>query len=64
MLDAAEQSGLVSGGVAGTLRGALNLYARLSGNPDSLDLPLTFQDGSARLGPVPIGAAPMLARRP
>lgn len=62
MLDAAEQAGAVNSGLAGTLRGALGLYARLSGNPDTLSLPLAFKNGEARLGPVPIGAAPMLSR--
>lgn len=61
MLDAVEQSGMIGGGLAGTLRGALGLYARLSGG-DELSLPLEFKDGAARLGPVPIGAAPVLAR--
>lgn len=62
MLDAAEQSGLVSSTISQTLRGALGLYARFSGDGDSLSLPLEFIEGRAMLGPVPIGAAPLLAR--
>lgn len=63
MLDAAERSGLLNSGVAGTLRGALKLYARLSGQGDSVALPLEFKDGMARLGPVTVGPAPLLLRR-
>ena len=63
MLDVAESSGAISPGLAGTLRAGLGLYATLTGSRgDSLKLPLDFKDGEARLGPVPIGAAPMLGR--
>jgi hypothetical protein len=34
--------------------------ARLSGDAESLKVPLEFRDGVARLGPVVIGAAPRL----
>lgn len=63
MLDVAEQSGAISSGLAGTLRAGLGLFATLSGNRgDSLEIPLDFTDGQTKLGPVPIGQAPMLGR--
>ena len=62
MLDVAERSGAVSPAFAGTLRGALGLYAALSGRGESLKAPLEFRNGEIRLGPVPIGRAPLLGR--
>lgn len=63
MLEGAEKAGLVAPGVASALRGALGLLAGLSGDRGNLSLPLTFEDGQTRLGPVPIGPAPKLAAR-
>lgn len=40
--------------------GALETLARLGGDPDRLDVPLTFARGLTLLGPVPIGAAPVI----
>ena len=42
---------------------ALSLAAQLSGNPQSLDLPLDFSDGAMSLGPIPLGAAPVIRLR-
>ena len=63
MLAVAESSGALNPTLAGALRGGLALLARLSGDRDALDVPLEFEGGVARLGPIPIGAAPRLARR-
>lgn len=63
MLTVAERSGALNPTLAGALRSGLGLLARLSGDRSSLDVPLDFKDGVARLGPIPIGAAPRLARR-
>lgn len=63
MLAAAESGGMVPNGLSGALRGGLDLFAMLSGDRDSLEVPLVFRDGQARLGPVVIGAAPRLALR-
>ncbi|MCB1402114.1 MAG: hypothetical protein KDJ81_04610, partial [Rhodobacteraceae bacterium] len=38
----------------------LGLIATLSGDAESLKVPLDFEDGVARLGPVVLGAAPRL----
>lgn len=42
---------------------ALSLAAQLSGNTQTLDLPLDFKDGAMALGPVPLGAAPVIRLR-
>ncbi len=63
MIDVAERSGALASGVAGALRGGLGLLARLGGDRDTLEAPLEFSGGFLRLGPVPIGPAPRLARR-
>ena len=44
-------------------RPASALIARLSGDRDALEVPLDFEDGRTRLGPILIGPAPRLARR-
>lgn len=63
MLEIAERSGLIGSGVAGTLRTGLDLIARFSGDRNSLNVPLDFEDGQMRLGPVTIGTAPRFTRR-
>ena len=63
MLEIAEASGMIGSGLAGTLRSGLDLIARLSGDRNSLNVPLDFEDGRMRLGPVTIGEAPRLTRR-
>ncbi len=63
MLDLAESAGALDPSLAGAVRGGLDLLARLSGDSKTLDVPLTFADGRARLGPIPLGPAPRLAAR-
>ncbi|MGR3495326.1 DUF2125 domain-containing protein [Citreimonas sp.] len=60
LLDAAVEAGRLPASLADTLEQGLNLIAQLSGNSDTLDLPLRFDDGMVRIGPVPIGEAPRL----
>lgn len=62
MLDVAEDTGTIDSGLAGALRGALGLYATLSGDGDTLRAPLEFENGEMLLGPVPVAPAPMLRR--
>ena len=45
------------------VRAGLGLIARLSGDRDALEVPLDFEGGVARLGPIPLGPAPRLAQR-
>jgi hypothetical protein len=47
----------------GTLESGLTLMAQMSGNPETLDVPLTFRNGRILLGPIPIGPAPILRLR-
>jgi hypothetical protein len=65
MLDAAEGAGALGGAfggaISGALRGGLGLLAQLSGDPEVLELPLTFAGGRTRLGPIALGPAPVLA---
>ena len=65
MLDVAESSGLISGTVAGALRGGFGLLGGLTGggSDNTIRVPLDFSDGVTRLGPVTIGPAPRLAQR-
>ncbi len=63
MLQVAEASGALNPTLAGALRGGLGLLARFSGDKNALAVPLDFSGGVARLGPIPIGTAPRLARR-
>lgn len=62
-LDVAENAGVLNPALSGALRSGVGLLARLSGDRDALDVALDFEGGVARLGPIPIGAAPRLARR-
>jgi hypothetical protein len=62
MLAIAESSGAMTAAMAGTLRSGLDLIAMLSGDEDNVQVPVTFADGRARVGPVPIGRAPLLSR--
>ena len=63
ILALAVKSGAVPEGLAGTLEDGLSLIAQLAGNPNTLDIPLEFRGGYVRLGPVPIGPAPVLRLR-
>lgn len=63
MLDAASAAGAIKAGLLETLKTGLGFIARLSGDPDRLDVTLTLEGGYARIGPVPVGRAPLLAAR-
>lgn len=55
-------AGAIGPETAGAIRTGLGVLARLSGDPRTLNAPLTFRDGDARIGPVWIGYAPRLLR--
>lgn len=55
-------SGALGPDAADLIRSGLNLLAMLSGDPRSLNAPLTFADGEAYIGPVWIGSAPRMIR--
>lgn len=46
-----------------TVETALDLASRLSGNKQTLDIPLDFNRGRISLGPVPLGTAPLIRLR-
>lgn len=60
MVDLAVGSGLIGRDLGSTVKDGLGLIAMLSGNRETLDVPLTFAGGEIRLGPIPIGRAPKL----
>lgn len=49
--------------LANTLSGGLQMVAGLSGDPNTLDLPLTFSEETLYFGPIPLGPAPNFALR-
>lgn len=63
MLHIAAETGAVHESLLGTVESGLALMAQMSGNPETLDVPLTFRKGRILLGPIPIGPAPVLRLR-
>lgn len=55
--------GMLRAELAPTITRGLELIAERQGNPEVLDLPLQYDSGRAYLGPLPIGAAPLLVQR-
>lgn len=64
ILALAEAAGAVPQAFAPMLESALQMVARMSGNPDTIDVPLTFRDGRISLaGIVPLGPTPVMRLR-
>ena len=63
MLELATASGALPQSLAQTLESGLSLIAQMNGNPQTLDVPLTFRNGRTLLGPIPLGPAPVLRLR-
>jgi hypothetical protein len=63
ILQMAVSSGTLQPGFANTLESGLSLVSQMAGNPETLDIPLNFAKGRVRLGPVPLGPAPILKLR-
>lgn len=63
ILQLSVAAGALSPGLAGALTDGLSLLSQLSGNPNTLDIPLGFRGGRVMLGPVPIGPAPVVRLR-
>ncbi|MBV7377651.1 DUF2125 domain-containing protein [Maritimibacter dapengensis] len=61
MIDLAYASGALPESLVGAVTRAGTMIAGLSGDPDTLDATLRFENGRAFLGPVPIGQAPDLS---
>lgn len=63
ILKLAVSSGAMPEAFAATLEEGLSLISQMAGNPKTLDVPLNFRNGHVRLGPLPIGPAPVLKLR-
>ncbi|WP_417718408.1 DUF2125 domain-containing protein [Salipiger sp.] len=60
LIGLARESGQLQDSMADVLEDGLTLVAGLSGNRNTLDLPLDFSGGKTWLGPIPLGEAPRL----
>jgi len=60
MVEVARAAGFLPDMLVPTVQGALQFLAGLSGDPTTLDAPLTVKNGIVSLGPFPIGPAPNL----
>ncbi len=63
MVQIGEAAGLIPPEMAGTVERALEVLAGLSGNPNTIDAPLTLSGGRISLGIVPLGPAPKIIIR-
>jgi hypothetical protein len=63
MVEIARHSGAIAPELVSTITGALQFIAGLSGNSQTLDIPLRLDQGLVFLGPFPIGNAPNLRIR-
>lgn len=63
LLDMAISTGVLDRSLRNTVENGLNLLAGLSGNPDTIDAPLTFRGDVITIGPIPIGPAPRFVIR-
>jgi hypothetical protein len=63
MLRVAVNAGMIGENMAGAVETGLGLLARLSSDRNTIEVPLSFQNGETRLGPILIGEAPRLALR-
>ncbi len=61
MYGAFVNAGLVAPNVKSTVESLLEILANMSGDPGSLEAPLSFQNGRMSFGPIPLGPAPRLA---
>jgi len=62
MIQLAVASGALDIGTGQSLETGLGLIAMLSGNKNTLDVPLSFANRVMSIGPIPIGPAPRLKR--
>ncbi len=63
LLDMAIGAGLMADTFRPALERALELMASLEGPPNTLDAPLTFENGFISFGPIPLGPAPRIVIR-
>ncbi|MDV7143229.1 DUF2125 domain-containing protein [Tropicimonas sp. TH_r6] len=60
ILELVRQSGLVPESLVDPIESGLGLLSGLAGRSDTLDIPLSFSNGRTKLGPVPLGPAPVI----
>jgi hypothetical protein len=60
MLDVAQGSGVLDAGLRPQAETILGMLSNLGGDPDTLNMTLTFMDGTMALGPIHLGPAPRL----
>lgn len=63
MLQMAQSARALSPQAAQGAERVLGMFAGLGGNPDALEVTLSFRDGLVTLGPLPLGPAPRLILR-
>lgn len=63
ILQLAVNAGALAEEFADSVEDGLSAIAESEGNPQTVTIPLSFADGQVRLGPVPLGAAPVLRIR-
>lgn len=63
MLKIGVAAGFVPSAFERTIQSALELLSATSGNPKTLDVPLSFRRGYMMLGPIPLGPAPKIILR-
>ncbi|MCF6444120.1 DUF2125 domain-containing protein [Nereida sp. MMG025] len=63
MLDVAENAGLLPSEILPMVERGLEVLSGLSGNSQTLDVPLSFRNGRMAIGPLPIGPAPRIMLR-
>ncbi|WP_420003559.1 DUF2125 domain-containing protein [Arenibacterium sp. LLYu02] len=59
-LDVAMDTGALQPGARDQMARVIGLLARAKGNPEDLDITLSFRDGAIWIGPLPLGKAPRL----
>ncbi len=62
MLQLAVSSGTLDAGTASSLEKGLGFVALLTGNKETLDVPLSFSNRVMSIGPIPLGKAPRMKR--
>lgn len=63
MLQIAVDAGIIPSNLIITVTRALEVMAEMTGDPKTLDLPLTFKKGRISVGLIPLGPAPRLVLR-
>lgn len=60
MIEIARALGVLEERHVGTVTNGMELFSALSGNPERLEVPVSFRDGQTFIGPVGVGPAPII----